>query len=1151
MSAELATAYITILPSLRGASKELEGQLGGINTSGVGKSIGSKLGAGVGSGLSSAKVAIGNILANVAMGGINAIRGSMDSAISRVDTLNQFPRVMSNIGFTAEEAQASIKKLGDGIDGLPTTLDGIVAQTQQFAMTLGDLDLATNVAIAANDGLVTFGASAEGASRAVVQLNQMIATGKYDMQSWNSVNSVAPGMLDAIAKAMLGEGASAGQLREALNSGKISTADFLNALVDLDQNGTDSITAFSKTAKDATGGIATSMANVKTAVTKNLANIINAFNGENGNFTKLFDSMKLAINGLGKAILPVAEVFGNVFGNVVGMATPYLEAFSKRCETFATTFRAVFQDSGNILESFAWGLKNAFVNTPFEQPLSVLAQGVQAFFDSINAGGSVLDGFKSAIGVLPDSLREIKDVLSGVIGFLEPAFSAIEAMGGRFRDTFKSTFDETHNAIQAFASGLSSAFSDTPLQGVFDTLSNMVQAFCNTLQDGGTYVEAFKSAIDQIPGPVLAAATVIGGTLAGAFAGIKIAQFGSDALNAGKHLFTLAEDATKAASQIPLLGSAFGSANSALTGFHGNVTKAGGGLGGLATTIGGTARSAFSGFSTMVTNAGGGVRGFVGAIGTIIGPVGIVIAAIGALVGIFALLYNTNEEFRNSMNALGAELISQLQPAFQQIMDAFSQMASTIVPPLISAITALVPVIVQIATTISSLIAAVLPVIANILMAILVPAITMIVSIISVLAPIIAEIITQIIGVATAILEVVIPVVEAIMEVISAVMPVIVALIQTGMEVIKAVIDAVWPVIQAIIETTMNVIQGVIDVVMAAIQGNWDGVWTAIGNLCNTIWNGIGNIVSTIISTVQSVISSALSTIQGIWDSCWNTVRDLLQSAWDAMCTAVSNAISNIVTWIGELPGKITGFFANAGTWLINAGKQILQGLWDGMKSIWDSVTGWLGGLGDIIMSIKGPEQYDKKLLIPAGKWIMGGLEYGLKTGFEDVKSTLTDATEHIAGMNSVYYDAGSAIAQAIGDGMADQTSNLANTTANLLNKGIGDSLDNLDIGGLTEKANSALGDIITNGAMAGIGKAADAMDRNMGQMMNSTFGGHAVHYGNWANPVVPNNTTNKSATYQTDTHIYATVNSPQDWNKVATRLTSRQERQYKAWGLR
>lgn len=75
----------------------------------------------------------------------------------------------------------------------------------------------------------------------------------------------------------------------------------------------------------------------------------------------------------------------------------------------------------------------------------------------------------------------------------------------------------------------------------------------------------------------------------------------------------------------------------------------------------GTAFTAFSKFSGAIGNAIGGIGRLGSAFSLLSGPVGIVIAVIGALIAAFAYLYNTNEEFRNQMNALGGQLLQVFQ----------------------------------------------------------------------------------------------------------------------------------------------------------------------------------------------------------------------------------------------------------------------------------------------------------------------------------------------------------------------------------------------------------------------------------------------------------------------------------------------------------
>ncbi len=113
-------------------------------------------------------------LVKVAAAAFNVLKNSLDSAISRFDTMQKFPKVMKALGFSAEDSQRSINKLSDGIDGLPTKLDDVVASTQQMTAITGDLDRSTDTVLALNNAFLASGASTEDASRGMQQYNQML-----------------------------------------------------------------------------------------------------------------------------------------------------------------------------------------------------------------------------------------------------------------------------------------------------------------------------------------------------------------------------------------------------------------------------------------------------------------------------------------------------------------------------------------------------------------------------------------------------------------------------------------------------------------------------------------------------------------------------------------------------------------------------------------------------------------------------------------------------------------------------------------------------------------------------------------------------------------------------------------------------------------
>lgn len=231
----------------------------------------------------------------------NLITSNMDSAIKRIDTLNNFPKVMSNLGISSEDSTKAIKKLSDGLKGIPTKLDDASLAVQRFTSINNDVNKSTEYFLAFNNALLAGGASSEIQANALEQLSQMYAVGTVDAQAWRSVQTAMPAQLQQVAES-LGYTSTAvgGDFYNAMKSGKVSMETFMNQIVKLNSEGTGQFASFAEQAKSATGGIQTSIDNAKTAVSRGVADIITAINQglqDNG-----FGSIADIISNKGKKI---------------------------------------------------------------------------------------------------------------------------------------------------------------------------------------------------------------------------------------------------------------------------------------------------------------------------------------------------------------------------------------------------------------------------------------------------------------------------------------------------------------------------------------------------------------------------------------------------------------------------------------------------------------------------------------------------------------------------------------------------------------------------------------------------------------------------------------------------------------------------------
>ena len=181
-----------------------------------------------------------------------------------------------------------------------------------------------------------------------------------------------------------------------------------------------------------------------------------------------------------------------------------------------------------------------------------------------------------------------------------------------------------------------------------------------------------------------------------------------------------------------------------------------------------------------------------------------------------------------------------------------------------------------------------------------------------------------------------------------------------------------------------------------AIPGVWNSIWNGITSFFSNAWHGLLSTASSIGSSIVSFVSNLWNSIPGLWNSAWNGIKSLVISVMTGMWNGVKEIGSSMLDWFRQLPQNIINMFSNAGNWLINAGKNIINGFLNGLKSAFTDVQSWVGGIGDWIAEHKGPRAYDLRLLVPAGGWIMDGLQTGLKGAMPELERTMRDITNGV-----------------------------------------------------------------------------------------------------------------------------------------------------------
>lgn len=469
-------------------------------------------------------------LVAVASKAFSVVKDSIGGAIDRFDTLNKYPVVMDALGYSARDVARSSKLMQKGIDGLPTSLQDITSVAQQLAPLTGSATKASKSALALNNAFLASGASVADTSRGLQQYTQMLSTGKVDMMSYRTLMETMPIALRKVANAFGFTGKSAEQdLYNALQSGQISVDQLNDKFIELNkgQNG------FAQLAKKNSAGIATSFANLKASVVKNLGNMLTAINNGFskagfGSIAQVLDNMKVGINGAFTAITPMVTqattgvlnalktLFDFVNANrnwlaplVVGIGSGLL-AFKTLTSAINGTKTAwlvaknVFADAsavGNVLKAMATGSKAAGSALTFMADQSKLAAGALSLIS--NPYVAIIAAIVAVVAALALWFTQTESGKKAWKSFCDTAVNAWNS----FYPLIKPAIDVIVGAWNNFVQAVQIAWQ--AMQPAFESIK---QAFLNLMQA----LQPLMPVIQQV-------ATIIGAVLVGAIIAVVYA----------------------------------------------------------------------------------------------------------------------------------------------------------------------------------------------------------------------------------------------------------------------------------------------------------------------------------------------------------------------------------------------------------------------------------------------------------------------------------------------------------------------------------------------------------------------------------------------------------------------------------------------------
>lgn len=453
----------------------------------------------------------------------NMVSNSMDGAISRIDTMNNFSTVMKNMGISAKDSQDVIESLSDELVGLPTTLNDAAASVQRLTSYNGNIKSSEKIFLAMNNAILAGTNNTQMQAAALEQLTQAYTKGKPEMQDWKTLLQAMPAQLKQVALAMGYSGTN--ELYENLQAGTVTMDDFMNTLVKLNDEGVAGFASLNDQARANTAGIATSIQNMKTAVTRGVANVIQSL--DKGLKNAGMGGLSQVISNIGKTMENVLKQVASGLQKIIPKIVAVIKWIQKNQDvikqlilsvgTMIVVFGGIMKII-SIVKTFGMAMQDLFM-TMAANPIVLLIALIAGMVVAIIYAWNHCEKFRN---FFINMWNGIKTIVNTAITFIVNLFTSIV-------DFFKNNWQ---SLLLLLVNPFAGAFK--LLYDNCEGFRNFVNNFVNTIANffinlKNKIVNAFNNvvnAIKQLPGKIKA----IPGQIIGFFASLP-SQMASVGLN--------------------------------------------------------------------------------------------------------------------------------------------------------------------------------------------------------------------------------------------------------------------------------------------------------------------------------------------------------------------------------------------------------------------------------------------------------------------------------------------------------------------------------------------------------------------------------------------------------------------------------------------
>jgi phage-related protein len=685
-----------------------------------------------------------------------------------------------------------------------------------------------------------------------------------------------------------------------------------------------------------------------------------------------------------------------------GKASAQIDVASRnrKVEFIPDVSKAALVKVGSLLAGYT-GLKTAQQGVQkFGAALASLGEDTPRIASAalaVGSLGSLALSSVSGLVTMAAALAPIGALVAPLPGFLLAGGAAVAVFAMAMKDAktqlagLKPAFDQLQNSVSA-------AFWAKAKAPIVDMVKSVLPSLQKGLTGVGSALGAFSGSVagsfQKAFGPA-----VISGILGPLATSISNATKGTDSFAQ-----SLASLGTFGAKYLPSLGTMFSNLAVSFNGWIQGVVKNGqlaswvqSGVSALR-MLGSIAQNAFgiiSGVANAAFNAGGaGLQTFANALAT----VNNLVNSSGFQTGLTDVFTGAAEGAAALGNAMGpiAQLFQTLAPVIGAALTTLATTAADIIgniavdlnqPGIAAGLTAAI-------NGIAAGFEALLPALPGVLAA-LSPILTMIGTLASTIGPILAAALTTlqpVLGaVTTALQPLIVAVGPILQQAILALQPAFAALAAAVAPIAQALIPVLTTALQALAPMWPQIAQEIVALAPVAVQ---------LAQLLATVLipaiKAIGPVLE-IMGATSAAVFGVLATIVG---TTVRVVSDLLHGnfvgAFRDAVAGVKSAVSQVGSAVSGIEGMVQRALAGAGTWLLDVGGHIVDGLEIGLAAAWGRVTSYIHGLAmelpKVVREALGIHS-PSKVFQQIGNYVGTGLTRGLNGSVSGVKSSARSMT--------------------------------------------------------------------------------------------------------------------------------------------------------------